>query len=143
MHGNGVVTLSPLYDVSPTTAFLVSQDRAALPVAGKFRLEEITRRHLLAEARTWGIPEPVARKTISTTLERLEQGVSAAQVTYDDLPAAIHSRIEIQFDRLARSDWQALPWGALRRRGRLPLVQSSFRASDSMMASKLIAASHS
>lgn len=105
VHGEGVVTLSPLYDVSPTMAFLVSQDRAALPVAGKFRLEDISRGHLLAEARTWRIPEPVAWETISTTLERLEQGMSAAQGTYEDLPPAVHSHIEIQFERLARSDW--------------------------------------
>ncbi len=105
VHGNGVVTLSPLYDVSPTMAFLVSQDRAALPVAGKFRLEEITRHHLLVEARSWGIPEAVARGVVTTTLERLRIGMSAAQGTYKDLPAAIHSRLEIQFNRLAKSDW--------------------------------------
>ena len=105
VHGNGAVTLSPLYDVSPTMAFLASQDRAALPVAGKFRLEEIARRHLLAEARTWGVPEAVAREVIATTLERLRIGMSAAEGTYADLPVAIHSRLEIHFERLAKSDW--------------------------------------
>ena len=66
--GLRTVTLSPLYDVAPTAWFLPGQTQAALPVGGKWRITEITRGHLLAEARAWGMPEPVARDVIANTL---------------------------------------------------------------------------
>ncbi len=105
VHGNGTITLSPLYDVSPTMAFPAGQRRASMPVAGKFRIDEITRGHLLAEARTWGVPETVARATIAKAMDDLGFGMQSTERQYPNLPPAIRSCFRVHFERLAKSSW--------------------------------------
>lgn len=105
VHDQGTVTLSPLYDVSPTTAFIPTQRRASLPVGGKFPIDEITRAHLLAEGRSWGMPESVARTVITTTLDALETGMNIADVDYPELPAETRRLVNRQFVRLVGSSW--------------------------------------
>jgi len=102
--GPNTVTLSPLYDVAPTLFFLPSQRRVAMPVGGKWRVDEITRRHLLDEARTWGVPVPLARGTIASALERLEAGMREAEAAYPELPDGILGVVRLQFERLVASE---------------------------------------
>lgn len=105
VHNAGTVTLSPLYDVSPTMAFISTQRRSSLPVGGKFPIDEITRAHILAEGRSWGMPDRVARNLITSTLDRLAEGMKAADLEYPALPATIRRVINRQFVRLLRSEF--------------------------------------
>ncbi len=105
VHNSGDLTLSPLYDVSPTMAFIPTQRRSSLPVGGKFPIDEITRAHVVAEARSWGIPEPVARRIISSTLDNLADGMKIADRDYPGLSEATRRLVDGQFTRLVRSAW--------------------------------------
>jgi serine/threonine-protein kinase HipA len=99
------ISLAPLYDIAPTLFFLPTQRHAALPVGRKWRIDEITRRHLLEEARAWGVPEPIARATISSSIERLENGMHEADAEYPELPDGLHDVVRLQFQRLAASEF--------------------------------------
>ncbi len=103
--GPNTVTLSPLYDVAPTLFFLPTQRQVALPVGRKWRIDEIARRHLLEEARTWGVPEPLARATITSALERLEAGMREADAEYPELPTGMRAVVRVQFERLVTSEF--------------------------------------
>ena len=103
VHQGAAVTLSPLYDVVPTVAFLPEQRHAALAVDGKFRLDEITRAHVYAEARSWGIPEREARTTIDGAIERLEAGMAAADELYPELAPPVRAKIRSHALRFLRS----------------------------------------
>jgi len=105
VHSGEAVTLSPLYDVSPTMAFIPTQRRSSLPVGGRFPIDEITRALLLAEGRSWGIPEPLARRLISSTLDSLVAGMQTADRDYPEMAATTRRLINRQFVRLARSAW--------------------------------------
>jgi serine/threonine-protein kinase HipA len=97
------VTLSPLYDIAPTLFYLPTQRQAAMPVGGKWRIDEITRGHLLAEARSWGVPQDVARTTIAGALERLDAGMRSADAAVPDLHDGLRTVVRVQFERLAMS----------------------------------------
>lgn len=99
----GTVTLSPLYDVVPALFFVPTQRQGALPVGGKWRIDEITRGHLVAEARSWGVPEAVARTTIAGALERLDAGLASADNAVPDLPEGVRTLVRAQFERIALS----------------------------------------
>ena len=103
--GPRTITLAPLYDVAPTAWFLPAQDQAALPVGGKWRIAEITRGHLLAESRAWGMPEPIARAVISDTLEALASGIADADRRHPTTPEGMRVAVEGQLRRLSQSDW--------------------------------------
>jgi len=103
--GPNTVALAPLYDIAPTLFFLPTQRQAALPVGLKWRIDQITRRHLLEEARAWGVPEPIARATITSALERLESGMRDADAQYPGLPDGPRGVVRLQFERLATSDF--------------------------------------
>ncbi len=101
--GPGTIALSPLYDIAPTLFFLPTQRRAAMPIGQKWRIDEITRGHLLAEARSWRIPDTVARTTIDGALERLESGMRHADAAYPHLPDGLRELVRDHFERLAAS----------------------------------------
>lgn len=103
--GGGSVTLSPLYDVSPTVAFVPTQRRTSMPIAGKFVVAEITRGHLVAEADAWGIPRRIARQDVSETIEALKSAMAAADASIE-LPAAVRQAVATRFERLAASAWE-------------------------------------
>jgi HipA N-terminal domain len=103
--GARTVSLSPLYDVAPTQFFLPAQRRTALPVNGKWRIDEMTRAHLLGEARSWGIPGPVARDTIIRTLDAVQSGMSAADARYPTLPPDLRTFVGRHVERLSESDF--------------------------------------
>ncbi len=104
--GFRTVSLSPLYDVAPTAWFLPAQSQVALPVGEKCRIGEIERRHLLAEARDWGIPPREARRIITATLDMVAGGLAAADRRYPDAPEAMRAAVGAQIARLAASAWE-------------------------------------
>lgn len=103
IHQAGTATLSPLYDVSPTMAFVPEQHAASLRIDGKVRMDGITRGHLVREAVAWGVPQPVATRTIDETLDRLRAGMDDADARYPDLPARIRDHVRRSFERVATS----------------------------------------
>ena len=103
--GPGSIRLAPVYDVSPTLFFLPSTRRAALPIGGKWLIDEMERSHLLAEARLWGIPERVGRDTIDAAVVRFGAGLSEADRLYPGTPPGMRELVQRQFDRLAASSF--------------------------------------
>jgi serine/threonine-protein kinase HipA len=103
--GPRTITLAPLYDVAPTAWFLPAQGQAALPVGGKWRITEITRHHLLAEARAWGMPDTVARSVIDTTVEALIAGLVDADRRFPTAPEPMRRAVDTQLRRLGASAW--------------------------------------
>jgi hypothetical protein len=103
--GPRTITLSPLYDVAATAWFLPVQSQAALPVGGKWRIDEITRHHLLTEARAWGIPEAVARSVIDSTVEALVAGLDHADRRFPSAPEPMRRAVDAQLRRLGASPW--------------------------------------
>lgn len=99
------VELAPMYDVAPTAWFLPAQARAALPVGGKWKITEMTRGHLLAEARAWGVPDVVARAVIGDTLDAVATGTDAADIRFPSTPAGMREVVLGQIHRLAASGW--------------------------------------
>ena len=51
------------------------------------------------------MPEPIARGTITSALERLESGMRDADVGYPELPNGMRDVVRLQFERLATSDF--------------------------------------
>jgi serine/threonine-protein kinase HipA len=103
--GAGTITLSPLYDLVPMAWFLPTQAQLALPVGGKWRIREVERRHLLAEARAWGVPEAVARATIDAALERVRAGIAAADEQHPAIAPGMRDAVVAQVERVGGSDW--------------------------------------
>jgi serine/threonine-protein kinase HipA len=85
VNDRGVARLTPVYDVSPTTAFIERQRTMGLPVGGKWRVDEIGTIHLVPEAETWGVPVRDAQAQIAETLEALQVGVEAADARWPDV----------------------------------------------------------
>lgn len=65
-----------MYDVVPTLPFDPNQVRAALPVGGKFRIDEVSPRHLVDEAEGWGMPPRLALETVMSTLAALGEAAA-------------------------------------------------------------------
>ena len=68
-------------------------------------IDEITRRHLLAEARVWGIPEAPARATITRALDALRVGMAEADGRYPDLPSDLRATVDRNVKRLEESSF--------------------------------------
>jgi serine/threonine-protein kinase HipA len=98
-EGGGTVRLSPLYDVVPTLPFVPNQVRAAMPVGGKFRLDEIESRHLIEEAAGWGMPSRLAKDTVGVTMARLLEA-AAAERTGISVAPRVREAVERQLRRL-------------------------------------------
>ncbi len=103
IHRDGTATLAPLYDASPTMAFLPQQDKASMRIGGAVRMDRITRGHLVREARSWGIPEAVARRTVDDTLAQLRDAMAAADELYPELRPDVRAHVRRHFERLASS----------------------------------------
>jgi serine/threonine-protein kinase HipA len=103
--GARTVSLAPLYDVVPTAWFLPGQAQLALPIGGKWKIHEIERRHLLAEARAWEMPETHARSIIDGTIEAVLAGMAGADERYPDVPQAMRAAVDGQARRVLASDW--------------------------------------
>jgi serine/threonine-protein kinase HipA len=70
---DGVMTLSPAYDVVPQ-AHQPNDGEVALAIDGEYRHAAITMNHLLAEGRAWGLAEAadLAQETLVTVLQLAE-----------------------------------------------------------------------
>ena len=100
---SGGLRLTPIYDIAPTLTF-IPQRHFGLSVAGKFVITEITREHLVREARTWGVPDRVARVTIEHTLDAIRtSGVAAADDAYPGVRADVRAVALEQIERFARA----------------------------------------
>lgn len=99
----GGLRLTPMYDLAPTLAF-ITQRHFGMSVAGKFVITEITREHLVREARAWGVPERLARAAIDRTLEAIQStGVHAADDANPGIRADVRAVALEQIERLARA----------------------------------------
>ena len=76
-----------------------------MPIAGRFRIDEITRGCLRDEAGAWGIPAREAEETIRDTLDRLAEGITIASQRYPDVADNVRSSVEIHHERLSTSAW--------------------------------------
>lgn len=85
-----LMSVAPLYDLAPTTAF-IDQAHVAMPVAGRYRIAEIGIEQLVAEARAWRLDEATARSGIEETLTALREGVATADARVPDVPAPVRS----------------------------------------------------
>jgi serine/threonine-protein kinase HipA len=99
----GLVSLAPMYDLVPTLAFIPRQTRAALPVAGKFRMDEITVEHLVREAVSWSIPERRARGTVLGSLDALRSGISSADAAVPQIDPGVRGAVLAQLEQLHAS----------------------------------------
>jgi serine/threonine-protein kinase HipA len=86
LHQGNAVRLAPLYDVSPTIAFLPRQTTLGLSIGGKFKLTEIGSEHLAAEAMSWGVPERDATEAIAAVAAAMSSAVAEANDIYPSMP---------------------------------------------------------
>ena len=108
LHQRNAVRLAPLYDVAPTLAFVQRQTTLGMSIGGKFKLTEIGSEHLVAEARSWGVPERDAIETIGAVAAAMSDAVAAANDVYPSMPArardlAIAGIFQIQQQRPGKS----------------------------------------
>ena len=108
LHLGNAVRLAPLYDVAPTIAFLPRQTTLGLSIGGKFKLTEIGSEHLVAEAKSWGVPERDAADTIGAVATAMSSAVDEANDLYPTIPAtarelAIAGIFQIQQQRPGKS----------------------------------------
>jgi serine/threonine-protein kinase HipA len=86
INENGVVRLSPVYDVSATTAFVPRTTSVGLPVGGKFKITEIGLDHLIREALSWGVPERRSREVAAEAIAHLHEGIELADALWPNAP---------------------------------------------------------
>ncbi|GAA3386626.1 HipA domain-containing protein [Cryptosporangium minutisporangium] len=90
--------LAPLYDLVPTTLLTVRPGEAplssslAMSVNGVWEVDAVTGADLLAEARTWRMPAPVASGEIERMLHGAGQAVDRAAAAVGDVPADVVRR---------------------------------------------------
>jgi serine/threonine-protein kinase HipA len=85
---DGTVELAPLYDVVPTLAFVPGQTHVGMSIGGRFKMTEIGKGQLVAEAVSWGVPQTVATRTIERIAADLTAGVEVANDVYPAIAAA-------------------------------------------------------
>lgn len=74
-RADGSVTLSPAYDISMHLHHRRHNRRFALDVNGKFLVSDVTVDDLVAEGRSWGLPERRARRVVDTTVADLAKAL--------------------------------------------------------------------
>lgn len=92
-------TMSPLYDVVPVVDIEPRAVHLSMRIDGILEFSLVERRHVLAEAMSWGLPAAVARETMDETLDGLAKGVSVASELY---PHAASGHGENALGRLGR-----------------------------------------
>lgn len=76
-RADGSVTLSAAYDISMHLHHRRDNRRFALDVNGKFLVDEVTIDDVVAEGRSWGLPERRAIRVVNRTLSQLAEAFSA------------------------------------------------------------------
>ena len=69
---NGQIGLTPAYDVVPTAVWPDHDRELSLRVGGEAFLDDLRGEDLLAEATSWGMRSPLAKRIISRSLSALE-----------------------------------------------------------------------
>jgi serine/threonine-protein kinase HipA len=80
----GMVELAPLYDIVPTALWPTLRPLAAMRIAGRELLTDVTAPDLASEARQWGLSRAASTTVIRQVIDRLEAAVDAGAV--DDVP---------------------------------------------------------
>jgi serine/threonine-protein kinase HipA len=111
---DGRTRLAPMYDVAPLALDYANGTTMAMRVNGKLQLPDVTVDDLVAEGRSWGIPETVARRAVDVTLEAV---VEATRLT--DVPASIETHVPGYFRGQAQN---LLEGRAARIRSAVPLM---------------------
>lgn len=99
--GDGLVSLSPMYDVVPTLAFIPRQRLVSLPVGGRYRMADIGAEQVVAEARVWGIPQRVALSTVVATVDAIKAGIPVADENVPSIPDRVRAVVIAQVEHLA------------------------------------------
>lgn len=76
-RADGSVTLSPAYDISMHLHHRRDNRRFALDVNGKFLVDEVTVDDVVAEGRSWGLPERRAIRVVNRVLSQVAEAFSA------------------------------------------------------------------
>lgn len=75
LHKDKKISLTPAYDVVPTAVWPDHDRELSLRVGGEAFLDDLRGEHLLAEATSWGMRRPVAKRIINRTLLAVEKGL--------------------------------------------------------------------
>lgn len=95
LHRDGVVSLSPAYDIMSTTALRNDlTTTVGMYVGGATQIHQITATHLIDEGTSWGLRRNRVEAQISELLERLPAAVGAAADQYPDLPDALVAHVD-------------------------------------------------
>lgn len=73
---HGEVSLAPLYDSAPVKFLNPGFGGLGQLISGKSRLDSVHIDDLISEARTWGLDETTARRTVLDTADRLRSSLS-------------------------------------------------------------------
>jgi serine/threonine-protein kinase HipA len=115
---DGGSRLAPLYDAAPIALTYEGRKSMAMTIGGESVAAELTRNHLVAEGRSWGLREGTARALVDQTLERIAVAVSEV-ASNDSIAATVPAFVRLQTRNLqegrpARID-SAIPLGLLPR----------------------------
>ncbi|MDJ0312710.1 HipA domain-containing protein [Arthrobacter sp. H35-D1] len=72
---NGIIGQTPAYDVVPTAVWPDHNRELSLRVGGEAFLDDLRGEHLLAEATSWGMRRPLAKRIINRALSTLEEAL--------------------------------------------------------------------
>ena len=101
LHAGHSVSLAPLYDTAPTSAF-VSTKQVGLWVGGQASLSALTTQHLSDEFRSWGIPAKLAEALPRDVLERLVESFPMAREAVPQLNDAVADQVHSRMTRLLK-----------------------------------------
>ena len=99
LHKGNTITLSPMYDVVPALEITPGVLTMGMRINGKIRIDRIGGCELLSEGKSWGIPAKRCRILLTDVLERLHEGIQAANALY---PKAAERHSAPAFKRINR-----------------------------------------
>jgi serine/threonine-protein kinase HipA len=105
---SGPPRLAPLYDVAPIALDYDGRKSMALSIAGESYQPDLTRQHLVDEARSWNIRLELAEATVDGTLRAL---IDATRVVFahDEIARTVPGYIRHTAQRLLDGDRAGLP----------------------------------
>jgi len=99
LHSGGTLSLAPIFDAAPTSAFPGTR-QLALWVDDQALLSVVTRGHLVREMTSWGLAQKVAESVMDSTLARLAAAYPQAALAVPEVPSAIVQSCRDRTDRL-------------------------------------------
>lgn len=109
-RSDGSSALAPAYDVAMHRHHEHAERRFAMPVNGVLETARITAADLIAEGRSWGLPERVAARAVLGTLHELESALADVDRTaHPGVTERAWSLVETRAQTLAV---EAGPWRA-------------------------------